>query len=203
MNPQLQCKVGDIGVEKWQFNGGFVGHLCRKDFIKSNASPTLRDIHRANPQARTPYPERWAKRFGNQPKMDDIYTPWNQYFRPWKLMVGRLSPFLLGRLIFREDKLLVGDLPAEINSTIFSPHFSSLNQVSGQIIIFHQPRFPWNKEISLTKLHFGMRSCEVAIIWPEVWSGGASHFLRSFPTVLANHNTFTTNHWLIHGAIYL
>ena len=36
---------------------------------------------------------------------------------------------------------------------------------SGQIIIFHQPRFPWNKGISLTKPPFGVRSCEVAIIW--------------------------------------
>ena len=39
--------------------------------------------------------------------------------------------------------------------------------VSGQIIIFHQPRFPWNKGISLTKPPFGVRSCEVAIIWPD------------------------------------
>ena len=46
---------------------------------------------------------------------------------------------------------------------------SSMNH-SGQIIIFHQPRFPWNKEISLTKPPFGVRSCEVAIIWPEVWT---------------------------------
>ncbi len=42
-------------------------------------------------------------------------------------------------------------------------------QKSGQIIIFHQPRFPWNKGISLTKPPFGVRSCEVAIIWPEKW----------------------------------
>ena len=40
---------------------------------------------------------------------------------------------------------------------------------SGQIIIFHQPRFPWNKGISLTKPSFGVRSCEVAIIWPDKW----------------------------------
>ena len=39
---------------------------------------------------------------------------------------------------------------------------------SGQIIIFHQPRFPGNKGISLTKPQFGVRSCEVAIIWPEI-----------------------------------
>ena len=39
--------------------------------------------------------------------------------------------------------------------------------ISGQIIIFHQARFPWNKGNSLTKPPFGVRSCEVAIIWPE------------------------------------
>ncbi len=41
--------------------------------------------------------------------------------------------------------------------------------ISGQIIIFHQPRFPWNKVISLTKPPFGVRSCEVAIIWPDIY----------------------------------
>ena len=38
---------------------------------------------------------------------------------------------------------------------------------SGQIMIFHQPRFPWNKGISLAKPPFGVGSCEVAIIWPD------------------------------------
>ena len=38
---------------------------------------------------------------------------------------------------------------------------------SGQIMIFHQPRFSWNKGISLTKPPFGVRSCEVARIWPD------------------------------------
>ena len=38
---------------------------------------------------------------------------------------------------------------------------------SGQIIIFHPPKYPWNIGISLPQLHFGLRSCEVAIIWPE------------------------------------
>ena len=41
--------------------------------------------------------------------------------------------------------------------------------LSGQIIIFHQPRFPWNKGISLTKPPFRVRSCEVAIIWPDLF----------------------------------
>ena len=40
---------------------------------------------------------------------------------------------------------------------------------SGQIIIFHQPRFSWNKGIPLSQLHFGVRLCEVAIIWPGTW----------------------------------
>ena len=42
-----------------------------------------------------------------------------------------------------------------------------LKMISGQIIIFHQPGFPWNNGISLPQLHFGVRSCEVAIIWPD------------------------------------
>ena len=44
---------------------------------------------------------------------------------------------------------------------------TDLKHISGQIIIFHQPRFPWNKGISLTKPPFGVRSREVAIIWPD------------------------------------
>ena len=40
---------------------------------------------------------------------------------------------------------------------------------SGQIIIFHQPRFHWNKGISLTKPQFKVTSAEVAIIWPDEW----------------------------------
>ena len=38
---------------------------------------------------------------------------------------------------------------------------------SGQLLIFHQPRFPWNKGNSLTKPQFGVRLCEVAMIWPD------------------------------------
>ncbi len=55
---------------------------------------------------------------------------------------------------------------------------------SGQIIIFHQPGFPWNKGISLTKPPFGVRSCEVAIIWPDGW------FISWFQTLLT---------WMIWG----
>ncbi len=50
--------------------------------------------------------------------------------------------------------------------------YTPLTETSRQIIIFHQPGFPWNKGISLTEPPFGVRSCEVAIIWPETWWKG-------------------------------
>ncbi len=40
--------------------------------------------------------------------------------------------------------------------------------ISGQIILIHQARFPWNKGISLTKPPFGVTSAEVTIIWPDI-----------------------------------
>ena len=43
--------------------------------------------------------------------------------------------------------------------------------MSGQIMIFtyiYQPGFFWNKGMSFSQLHFGVRSCEVAIIWPDM-----------------------------------
>ena len=45
--------------------------------------------------------------------------------------------------------------------------FQKENNQSVQIIIFHQHGIPWNKGNSLPKPPFGVRSCEVAIIWPE------------------------------------
>ena len=41
--------------------------------------------------------------------------------------------------------------------------------LSSQIIIFHQPGFSWNKGISFLSYLFGVRSCEVAIIWPDFY----------------------------------
>ena len=58
---------------------------------------------------------------------------------------------------------------SKIRVSIFAKH------ISGQIIIFHQPWFSWNKGISLTKPPFGVRSCEVAIIWPDIWSKKQQH----------------------------
>ena len=57
-------------------------------------------------------------------------------------------------------------LPRPISKVSHLPEKHSTK--SGQIMIFHQPRFPWNKGISLTKPPFGgNRSCEVVIIWPD------------------------------------
>ena len=63
-----------------------------------------------------------------------------------------------------QQKLLFHHLPLKGSRC----KLSTLGNISGQIIIFHQPRFPWNKGISLTKPPFGVRSCEVAIIWPDI-----------------------------------
>ena len=57
---------------------------------------------------------------------------------------------------------------AGVNQHLKSLTLERSKHVSVQIIIFNQPRFPWNKGISLTKPPFGVRSCEVAIIWPDV-----------------------------------
>ena len=47
--------------------------------------------------------------------------------------------------------------------------------------LFHQPGFPWNKGISLTKPPFGgPRSCEVAIIWPDSLLLGKNVFQNPF-----------------------
>ena len=50
---------------------------------------------------------------------------------------------------------------------------------SGQNTIFHQPRFSWNKGISLTKPPFGVISCEVAIIWKMPKNVGRRLFRQS------------------------
>ena len=62
---------------------------------------------------------------------------------------------------------------------------------SGQIIIFHQPGFPWNKGISLTKPPFGVRSCEVAIIWPDWWR----NIMMKKNMMNINHNTMMNASW--------
>ena len=45
---------------------------------------------------------------------------------------------------------------------VFNYQDDTNTYTSGQIIVFHQPRFPWNKGISLPQLPFGVRSCEIA-----------------------------------------
>ncbi len=81
---------------------------------------------------------------------------------------------------------------AEISSLAFFHGFTELQHVqsfwlvhvgdwnilkqSDQIVIFHQPRFPWNKGShfpSQTVPFGGPRSCEVAKIWPEQFIGAS------------------------------
>ena len=58
------------------------------------------------------------------------------------------------------------------------PHLARLKYV------FHQPRFPWNKGIPLTKLPpFAVRSCEVAIIWPDPHSTGLGPLFSGGPRI--------------------
>ena len=58
--------------------------------------------------------------------------------------------------------------------------------ISGQMILFHQPRFPWNKGISISQLPFSVRSCEVAIIWPDIYiymiAGSIMGYYKNCPT---------------------
>ena len=88
---------------------------------------------------------------------------------------------------------------------------SKSRHLSSQIMIFHQPRFPWNKGISLTKPPFGVRSCEVAIIWPDLYNcwnlkhqpavgNGDVHRTWKSPNfqVLCIHPGFTTSPTLKH-----
>ncbi len=84
--------------------------------------------------------------------------------------------FILPKLFSAFEKMVELHVPtrnlnllhSNQKKTALFPKESSVSYiVSGQIIIFHQPGFPWNKGISLTKPPFGVRSCEVAIIWPD------------------------------------
>ena len=72
-------------------------------------------------------------------------------------------------------EIMICENMVKTNSSIFG-YMLNVNQFailentstsSGQIIIFHQPRFPKNKGISSTKPPFIMRQCEVAIIWAD------------------------------------
>ncbi len=80
-----------------------------------------------------------------------------------------------------------GDLHLGIKCITQPPH------PSGQIIICHPPRFPWNKGISLTKPPFGVRSCQVAIIWPATWITSLSKFEWKHGTWFACPSESPTN----------
>ena len=100
-----------------------------------------------------------------------------------------LSKFLCGPCGSQIPRGFVHGIPWRFSMDPMGSHverymYRSMNGwfLSGQIIIFHQPRFPWNKGISLTKPPFGVRSCEVAIIWPDtsMWSVMGFHSYTPF-----------------------
>ena len=75
--------------------------------------------------------------------------------RPWKSIVGRWWNFLL------EPGLFSGAIWRSV---------SFREDISGQMVHNISPTgFTWNKGISLTTI-WGKRSCELAIIWPGIWS---------------------------------
>ena len=74
--------------------------------------------------------------------------------------------FLLGLPIFRGYVKFLGCIMYNCITVYY---------VSEQIMIIHQPGKPWNKGTSPTKLPFGVRSCEVAIISPDVYTLGFHH----------------------------
>ncbi len=65
-------------------------------------------------------------------------------------MIGKKQHFITQPMSASMDHVSPWCVGVGVNTTIL--------EYSGQIIIFHQPRFPWNKGISLTKLPFGVRS---------------------------------------------
>ena len=56
-------------------------------------------------------------------------------------------------------------------------------------MIFHQPRFLWSKGISLATPPFGVRSCEVTIIWPE----GIPRFCSVTSPIFSHHFPLVTS----------
>ena len=68
--------------------------------------------------------------------------------------------------------------------------------------MFHQPRCPWNKGISLSQLPFVVRSCEVAIIWSDSWKykykpsfEGASFVTWNHLLELQDHPVWSWINW--------
>ena len=111
--------------------------------------------------------------------MSDLHSPeggfqWLSGERKWHQELERKNPWnemLTGKNIAKTLRILWNyhetNRPSKGQRKSSKRSFESHLDLSGQIIIFHQPRFPWNKGISLTKPPFGVRSCEVAIICPD------------------------------------
>ena len=141
------CSVGKNPKKKKRKAGVFKSHIFR-----------FQQWHSFGSSSQNTMPGTWKfHRFKGR-------RPSTKKARPFSWMCFKviLYFFTMGFIINfsppTREKLLVG--------TEFVGWFTfSKHQTTGQIIPFHQPRFLWNKGISLTKPPFGVRSCEVAIIW--------------------------------------
>ena len=91
------------------------------------------------------------KKTSNESSPNQLVGGWTN--PSWKICASQIGSFPPGRLA-NQRKTTWNHQP--INSWIWPNE-----------MIFRQPRFPWKKDISLTKPPFGVRPCEVAIIWPN------------------------------------
>ena len=71
--------------------------------------------------------------------------------------------------------------------------------ISGQIIIFHQPGFSWNKEISLPKRYllggFSVVFSVAIIIWPDISHSPSMTYL---PTSMINRRSIHVGKYISH-----
>ncbi len=110
----------------------------------------------------------------NEKHRRTVNASWNAPNMVCKWQSTRKYPHDKAGLYFCQFAHFTGCIPNFL-STVWTSRWHKQNQInyiSGQIIIFPQPRFPWNKEISLTiHHHLGWnRSCEgPAIIWPDIY----------------------------------
>ena len=99
-----------------------------------------------------------------------------EYFGGEKLELGT-PPFSLLAKIIPLTVVIGQDRPPFIPAKNRPIWKVSHNTTSGQIMIFHQPRFPWNKGISLTKPQFRVRSHNLTrLLRGPIW------LLTTYPT---------------------
>ena len=132
----------------------------------------------ATPSAEHKYSLYLLVNYVSDTPVTDLYVCllWNEEIleETHRVRIIDLKSYLLTKLTRRNDFGTSNPIRRIEKQKLETHLFSWLNTLgniyTGQIRIFHTPRCPWNKKISLTKPPFGVRSCEVAIIWPDIWT---------------------------------